>query len=237
MRKFANLFRRFLGIGSILRLEREQLTALKFNSTIIDSKWFIHKGISPGGYAVDYTFFYTLYRVLESFMPQNILEFGLGQSSKMIHQYAAFFKVNAITIEHDSNWSVFFEKSKVGDYAVNIKHLDLENIEYKGTSTQTFRNCVKELGGKKYDLILIDSPIALNKNYSRVEVIDIANSCLSDNFVIMIDDYNQKSIQNTAKEVFDVLKGKGVNFVYGIYKGEKDHILITSDNNNFLTTL
>src|SRR5690554_4093444 len=79
------------------KIQSEILIAQKFNNTIVDSKWLQYKSFSPGGWAVDYSFLYTLYRVLNDKKYTKILEFGLGQSSKMIHQYGDFFKeVNAL---------------------------------------------------------------------------------------------------------------------------------------------
>ena len=145
---FLKYFRRFLGVEKLIfhqeqlmernfRMEQEILSALKFNSTIADSKWFIYKSISPGDTAVDYAFFYTLYRVLSSIKPNNIIEFGLGQSSKMVHQYASYFDKHAITVEHDKEWVDFFLQDREGEYKVNIEMLDLETIEYKGEKSIT----------------------------------------------------------------------------------------------------
>ena len=231
------LVQRFLGITEIYRFENELLNAQRFNSTIIDSEWFRYRNLSPGKYAVDYTFFYTLYRVLSSVKPKRVLEFGLGQSSKMLHQYADFYDAYAVTVEHDPLWADFFQKSKEGDYKVNIELLDLEVVNYKGISTETFKNCSEKFKGQKYDLIIIDSPHAIHKKYTRIEILDLIRICLPDNFIILMDDYNTKGIKGTVGEIFRYFDEKGIEYVYGIYKGEQDHILITTPNNKFLTTL
>src|SRR5690554_7298280 len=54
-----------------------------FNNTISDSEWFKNKSISPGRSAVGYPLLYVLYRILNDVKPLNILEFGLGQSTKI----------------------------------------------------------------------------------------------------------------------------------------------------------
>ncbi len=231
------LAQRLLGITEIFRFEREILNSQRFNNTIVDSEWFRYKNLSPGRYAVDYTFFYTLYRVLVSIKPQRILEFGLGQSSKMIHQYADYYKTYALTVEHDPEWADFFIKGKEGDYQVNIKLLDLETVDYKGISTDTFKNCYEEFENQKYDLIIIDSPHAVNKKYTRIEILDLIKICLPDNFIIIMDDYNSKGIYGTVGEIFKYFDDNDIKYVYGVYKGEEDHILITTPCNKFLTTL
>ncbi|MDR2865578.1 MAG: hypothetical protein LBV68_08220 [Spirochaetaceae bacterium] len=80
-------------IDTIMNLDKKMnniINALLFSNTIIDSVWLKYKSFSPGGWAMDNAALFTLYRILNDMSPQNILEFGLGQSSKMIHQYAAF---------------------------------------------------------------------------------------------------------------------------------------------------
>lgn len=128
--------------------QREILKGMIFNNTISDSKWLKYKSFSPGVWAADYGLLYTLYRVLNGMRPQNILEFGLGQSSKMLHQYGKFFNINVLTCEHDDNWIDFFSKEKDGQYDLKIKQMELETISYKGFETLTYKNCVQELGGQ-----------------------------------------------------------------------------------------
>ena len=80
-----------------------------FRDTIQDSEWLRYKNFSPGGWAVDYGVLYTLYRVLNDMKPKNIIEFGLGQSSKMFHQYGAYYRdTKIITCEHNNDWISFF---------------------------------------------------------------------------------------------------------------------------------
>ena len=132
MNRLLYYIQKFLGTYQLRAYSEEILKAQKFNSTTIGSQWFKYKSISPGGSAVDYAFFYTLYRTLCSKKPNKILEFGLGQSSKMVHQYADYYQTIAITVEHDPQWVEFFKKEKDGDYDINVKILDLEEIQYGG---------------------------------------------------------------------------------------------------------
>lgn len=246
MNIFLKYFRRFLGVEKIkarqeqlIRMEQELLYASTFNSSIADCKWFVYKGISPGGMAVDYAFFYTLYRVLSSIKPNNILEFGLGQSSKMVHQYASFFNKQAITVEHDKEWVDFFLQSKEGEYPINILKLDLETIEYKGTESLTYKNCLESFKGQRFDLILVDGPFGNmpGLKYSRPQIIDLVKANITDDFVIIVDDYDREGERNTVDEVFTSLKHQGIEYIYRVYSSNKDHILITCPKWRFLTSL
>lgn len=258
MKKKIDLFRKLMGIQKITnqildsgerleyflernyRMEQEVLSALKFNSTIADSKWFSKKNISPGESAVNYAFFYTLFRVLSSVKPDNILEFGLGQSSKMVHQYAKFFGKNAITVEHDKEWVEFFlNEIKDDDYDVTIQMMGLETIEYKGGTALTYKDCLKAFNNQKFDLVIVDGPFGFAPEtvYSRPQILDIIRGCISDVFVIIMDDYNREGEKNTIKEVFRYFEQNKVDFVFREYCSIKSHILITVPKLKFLTTL
>lgn len=224
----------------IFGMEQEILSAIKFNSTIIESEWLMHKSFSPGESAVNYAFLYTLYRVLSSIKPDKILEFGLGQSSKMVHQYAHFFNKQAITVEHDKDWVDFFMQSKEGNYPVNVKLLDLEIIEYKGEKALSYKNCKDTFQGQKFDLIIVDGPFGFlpeYKKYSRPQIIELVQGNISDNFIIIVDDYNREGEKNTVNEVFRYFEENNIEYAFHEYKSNKSHMLITTPKLKFLTSL
>ncbi len=257
MKKLLFFFRKLFGVTKILnrisssnervellldknyKMGLEILSALKFNSTINESEWFLYKNISPGESAIDYCFCYTLYRVLSSVRPENILEFGLGQSSKMVHQFAHRYNHNAITVEHDKDWYNFFKLDLADKYPINVQLLDLEEILYKGQKAISYKNCHTIFSGEKYDLIIVDGPFGYSPDtvYSRPQIIELVTDCLADNFVIIMDDYNRKGEQNTIKEVLDYFDHVNIPYVKRVYSASKQHILITTPKLKFLTTL
>ena len=92
------------------RLSAEIVWAEVFNNTIRHSEWMQHINFSPGRWAVGYPFLYVLYRVLNEARPKRILDLGLGQSSRMIAQYAAASEnIEHIIVEHDPEWINFFQ--------------------------------------------------------------------------------------------------------------------------------
>lgn len=224
----------------IFGMEQEILSALKFNDTVVESQWLLHKSFSPGEAAVSYAFLYTLYRVLSSVKPDKVLEFGLGQSSKMVHQYAHFYNKQAITVEHDKEWVDFFMLGKEGEYPVNVKILDLETIEYKGEKVLSYKNCKNTFQGEKFDLIIVDGPFGFltgyNK-YSRPQIIDLVQGNINNDFIIIVDDYNREGEKNTVKEIFGYFEKNHITYVSREYKSNKSHILITTPNLKFLTSL
>ena len=139
-------------------VQAEILRGMIFNSTITDSEWLKFKSFSPGEWAADYGLLYTLYRVLGGMKPKSIAEFGLGQSSKMIHQYAGFFEAEAVTYEHDEDWVRFFNECREGAYDVHVQLVGLETVKYKGFDTVTYQDIGKVMAGKVFDFVLVDGP-------------------------------------------------------------------------------
>ena len=218
-------------------IQNDIYMAMKFNDTIRECPWLQHKSFSPGGWAVDYGCLYTLYRVLNDIHPKNILEFGLGQSSKLIHQYANYYKdANALTYEHDSEWIEFFNKGKTGDYNVNIYKTELEEVEYHGIKTLSYKNNCDELKGQKFDMIMIDAPFG-SEHYSRSQILNILPNCLAKSFCIIMDDYNRQGEQETIKEVESLLSANGIKTVKAVYRASKEHYLLCSNDLRFLSTL
>ena len=58
-----------------------------FNSAISGSSWFKKQSLYPGRWAAGYPFLYILFRVYNDIKPKRILEFGLGETSKLSYQY------------------------------------------------------------------------------------------------------------------------------------------------------
>ncbi len=217
--------------------QRETLKANLFRDTIQDSEWLKYKSFSPGGWAADYGVLYTLYRVLNDVKPKNIIEFGLGQTSKMLHQYGAFFKnTKVITCEHSSEWIDFF-KAQVGDkYPLNIQLLELEYLMHQGAETIAYKGLDGLCKGEKFDLILVDGPYG-TEHFSRNQLVGLVRDNLAEHFCIIMDDYERVGEQETIEEVMGVLDSQKVPYSQVVYEASKKHCLICSKEVEFLTTL
>ena len=225
-------------LDRIEHTQKEVLSAIKFDDSIRDCPWLQYKSFSPGEWAVDYGCLYTLYRILNDVHPKSILEFGLGQSSKLIHQYADYYKkdVNAITYEHDSEWIDFFSKGKYGNYNVNIYQTELLETEYKGEKILSYKDNCKELLCRKFDMIMIDAPFG-SEHYSRSHILNLIPNCLANSFCIIMDDYNRQGEQETIKELENILSSNGIRFLSTVYKTCKEHYLVCSNDLRFLCSL
>lgn len=211
-----------------------------FNNATSNSTWLQNKAFSPGRWAVGYPALYGIYRILNEVQPKQILELGLGQSTRMIAQYAAAFAdVEHIVVEHDPEWIAFFENGFPVSERTNIVQLDREMVPYKeAEAVRTFKGFKEAFSGKKFDFIFIDAPLGSDmKQYSRIDVLGILPQCLEEQFVIMIDDYMRRGEQNTVEEIKIALKEKEIECCCGIYRGGKDTCVVTSKSYQFLSTL
>lgn len=220
----------------IIKLQKENLYANRFNSSIQDSNWLKYKSFSPGGWAVDYSFLFVLYKILNDMQPSAIIEFGLGQSSQMIHQYSTCFKKDAVTIEHDEDWVRFFNKDKQGEYGVNIHILNLQMINYNGFETRTYAGIDDFCSDKKFDLLVIDGPRG-SEHYSRSQLINMAKRNLSDSFCIIIDDAERMGEKETLAEVYSFFNDHQVDYCSRTYSSLKSFTVVCSKDLYFLTTL
>jgi hypothetical protein len=169
--------------------------------------------------------------------PLNILEFGLGQSSKMIHQYAEFYKnVHAVTCEHDQTWMNFFMNHMEGDYKINKKLLELQEIEYNNQKTLSYKDIENEFKDQRFDLIVVDAPYGADR-YSRSQIITLLPLCLQNTFCILFDDSNRFGESESVKEILSILKLNNIPICHTNYFGMKEHTLICSENLKFLTSM
>lgn len=241
--KIRDFFLNKCGIRTLLevqdkqsRMAQESLAAITFSNAIQNSEWLKYKSFYPGRWAVEYTFLLTLFRIFEHHKFTNLLEFGLGQTSRMVHQYAAFHNVPAITVEHDDEWVEFTRKDTHNAYPINVKVLPLEMVDYNDYKTRTYQGVKTAFENQKFDFILVDGPFG-SEHYSRSQIIPLAENNLAETFCIIIDDCNRIGEQETVAEVENVLKKNGIKYAINKYYGLSDFVVICSENLKFLTSM
>ena len=228
---------------TVQRTERtalEEVWAHIFNNTISDSIWLVNKKFSPGRWAVGYPYLYAMYRVLNEIHPKYILELGLGQSTRMIAQYAAAdHDVSHTIIEHDPEWINFFSRDFELPPNSKIVRLEREFVPYNGAeSVRVFRGFKEAVGNQIYDFISIDAPLGGDmKQYARIDVLELIPQCLADEFVIMIDDTERSGERNMIRELQQSLKNAGFEFQIGKYSGLKECTLLCSKQLSFLKSM
>lgn len=220
------------------RMINEAVWGEIFNNTIATSVWLTDRSFSPGRWALGYPALYVLYRVLEEFRPQNILELGLGQSTKMISQFVSMNNTtNHYIVEHDSNWISFYLNNHVLCSNSQIVQLDRTMAPYKeAEKVRVFSGFKEQFAGMKFDLIIIDAPLGGDmKEYSRIDILSILPHCLESSFVIILDDVQRTGEYRTMREIDSALKD--IIHKRGVYSGDKDTCVWASEDLSFLCTL
>lgn len=218
----------------------EILWAEIFESATKNSFWLLDKTFSPGRWAVGYQFLYVMYRVLNEVRPKRILELGLGQSTRMIAQYAKSREdVEHIVVEHDEKWVEFFVNDFSMPVCSKIEMCELKMIPYKEAEAVRIYGGLKEkLEGKRFDFISIDAPLGEDmKAYARIDVLQMLPECLSENFVILFDDYHRRGENRTVAEMEECLKNYGISYKKGKYSGKKECVILCAESLFFLTTM
>lgn len=218
----------------------EAVWAQIFNNTITNSTWLKDKTFSPGRWAVGYPYLYVMYRVLDEARPKHILELGLGQSTRMIAQYAAAFDdVEHIVVEHDQDWIDFFCKDLHMSDRTKIVRLDLEMQPYKeAEAVRVYKGFREKFKEHKFDFISIDAPLGSDMNlYSRIDLLNILPQCLLNRFVILIDDFDRIGEQHMKAEVCKILDESNIAYRSGQIVGAKKGAIIASQSLNFYCSM
>ena len=222
------------------RAAEEAVWAAIFNNTIVNSTWLKDKTFSPGRWAMGYPALYAIYRILNEIRPKRILELGLGQSTRMIGQYArAFNDVEHFVVEHDPAWIEFFKNDFVLSERSSIVQLDREMVQYKeAEQVRVFKDFKNQFDGQKFDFICIDAPLGGDmKQYARIDILGLLPGCLAKDFVIAVDDCERIGETHTIEEMEKIFKKTSILFKKGKYKGQKDFSTICSNKFEFLSTM
>lgn len=219
----------------------ELLWATKFNSISDSIPWFQMRSIAPSGAAANYSFLYILFWFLEYFQPQNILEFGVGQSTIITSQYANFFKqfrgTSLVAIDDSAHWSKTIQhrltfgrdnnQPPTVPSASEFLILNRSHFFYRGFKTYFYENVDKHIGDKKFDFIIVDGPHRTGR-FGRVGFIELIPQCLAERFVILVDDYDSLTIKDSALAFVNKLVDAKIPVNAHFYGGEKSQFLLFS---------
>lgn len=210
----------------------ELLWASYFRDSIASSNWVIDKSFSATNGAANYSFLYKLFKIYDIIKPNSILEFGLGQSTNLTRQYCAANKsTNAIVIDHDNAWVETYKKYTKGIKNLTLEVLPTEDFKLKdgrlGAKDTQYKGLKKTIGDKKFNLVIVDGPIGVDKEYSRTDILGLTNA-LADTFVILIDDSNRTGEQNTVRLLRDKLDKNKKRYTDWTVNGMKQQTIFAS---------
>ncbi len=204
--------------------------------------WLSSLSISPGNWAVGYQWFYIATQTLLALKPKHILDIGLGQSSKLFAKYVESMPdAKHLVVEHNPAWIDFFKNDFIPSDKTSFCCLDLVEGVVDGLKCpHTYLDFHVTMKNRKFDLISIDAPFGVRERGgggARVDILSILPDCLSEKWVVLLDDYNRKGEKRTAAKIEEKLHSCGVKFKKGVYRGEKDCLILCAESIGFLTSI
>jgi len=202
---------------------------------IFGSDWLIKKDFTLTKGAANYSFIYLLFKVLDEINPKSILEFGLGQTTKVTSQYANFYaKTTLDVVEHNSQWISVFSKKINITQNIKVHNKELIKTSLNDTENDKYDNLDDIVKNKKYDLIIIDGPFGFDRVYPRTNILDLIPNNIANEFVIILDDAEREGEKNTANLIFEKLNSFGIQYKTSYREGTKRQLIITSLNYKFI---
>jgi hypothetical protein len=202
-RRYFNYLREFYrAIFEIKKQNEELLFAHLFADSRRDCRWLKDKSFSPFQGAANYSFLYKLFRIYDIIKPQSILEFGLGQTSKLTCQYLKYSnrRARAIIVDDNQQWLEVYRRQLPVSKNLKLVKLETQSFRHAGreTANSRYANLAKKIKKQKFDLIIIDGPIGYGKFYPRTNILDLVPH-LAKQFIVVFDDAEREGEQRTMK--------------------------------------
>jgi hypothetical protein len=228
---------RFLRLLPGQRKLDELIWAQTFDHATRDSAWLIRRTFNPGRWAMGFPGLYILYRILSEARPERILELGLGESSRLTHQYRTFYPDTQLTIvEQDCAWRDTFCRT-VFDVGDAVRVLPLKTTGCGRSLHHAYEGLLAAVEGEPYDLVVIDGPWG-SRRKSRDQIVELIDAGgLAGRFVLLFDDAERRGEKETIRRTEAALKKLGKPYVKGFYRGAKESCVICSADYRFLTSL
>ena len=203
------------------------------------SEWLKKKDFSTGSAAVNNQYMYMLYKILDSGRFSSFLDIGMGQTSKLMQQYAEHNTgVRHVIIEGDRDWADYFSDIN-GKGASEIEIFEYEMKKECDIEVRVFAGFKDRMKGRKFDYISIDAPFGADMTkYSRIDLLELLPDCLMDSWIIMLDDIQRRGERRTLDQIKKILIKNGIRFMEKRYAGtEKEFAILASFDNRFFCTV
>ena len=210
-----------------------------FHDSIRGKKWLESLPLNIGRWAGNYSYFYVLCRLLNDYQPAKIIEFGVGESSKVVSAFLEnqLPESQHVIVEEDEQWAAAFSDRFTLGNRSQIKLLPIEQkqtpdgVPYKG-----YEGIESLVASTKYDLYLVDGPKG-SLQCSRYDIVTAMEAIeTGDELIVLIDDHHRPGEQETAERVQQILRDKGLTIFCGQYIGNSSQIIIATSKYRFATT-
>jgi len=184
------------------------------------------------------------FKILRLCRPQQILELGSGQTTKLLSCYhrqnpSAY----ALTVEQDEKWFNQLKDQVTHDYrrvALEPKHFQCTGTGLKLT-TIWYQN-LPELHEGKFDYVLVDGPDhggpgTDHVDYARSGILQYIPGLLAPKFILVFDDAERFGETMTINALDAMLHAGGIRFVRFARPGIKTQVAFCSPEYSFLRSV
>jgi len=239
MKKFVRIIREQIKLQRLSYLLLKELEwAHIYHDSIRGKKELKNLSLNIGRWAGNYAFFYVLNRILSDYKPKNILELGLGESSKFVSTFIDNYSKESkhIIIEHNEEWKTLFSNNFKLSNNCEIRILNLVEEENKGYKYKSYKNIQDQIINT-FDLYIVDGPLG-SSSFSRFDIVSLAkNFKTNDQFIILFDDYERKGEKETANALLKILEDKNINCHTKEFTGNKKVLVIATSNYKHITSV
>ena len=170
--------------------------------------------MSPTGGQTDaeigYNFLYPLYRILDEYRPKSILEFHLGQATKMVAQYAERHRASHMVLENDRERVAYLTRLwKVPWDYTTFCFSTLRDAQANGQNGVIYQDFAKAVENRRYDLLLLKSPIH-GKPQVHLDVLIRFAEILSEDFAVLIDHTEAECGDMVFRSMTGILEKHGI---------------------------
>lgn len=193
--------------------------------------------LSPGGWSANYSMLYLISKILIECRPAFILEFGLGESTKLVSRLISTMDEieKHIIIEDSVEWKTHFNRQFLLDKKSNISLCPIEELCYKEINTHAYV-LPEDIVGEDFEFYIVDGPKG-SKRFSRINICHIAEKFTKEKeFIILIDDASRKGERETIDELKKIFNKNQLTYFTGIYKGEKTQQIFASNKYKFCSS-
>lgn len=164
--------------------------------------------LTYGGGAINRETADKLVELLTEYRPWNILEFGLGTSSIILHSWANTNKTKCLTVEGDLTWIDHYRSEIEKNDMLVTYDQDQEITVLDGRSMVPSGEYIHLLD-PNVDFVFVDGPIGYPYKYPRIQVVDLIQYLDPGGFTIVIHDSQRDGEKNTIAILLEELFESG----------------------------
>ncbi len=172
--------------------------------------------------AASYSLLYLLLRSVTELPVKKVVELGVGQTTLLFDGLRKEFGLEITSIDHDAEW-----RDRISSQVEHeVVLAPLREREVAGHRSEVYDFEGLALPGK-IDLLLVDGPVG-RRHRSRWGALELIESCLGEDFIIVFDDAERKGELETIEQALSLLDARGVEYRVGVTESIHSQLLIAA---------